>query len=316
MKTKVVKSIMECVGFSIGKWKQLFERYEEGGSVSISTISCWRQGKQCMGVHYRNIFICILCEQEELKPYEEEIRHCVMSDLKIAMYLDSYWTLKDMEYKNFLEYILYKLRVDDIRYDEYNWENISVSVLLKLCVDKAKRIKQKINIKENGEELQLEYVHDENQKYNVYVGFCIQSEGDGNIQKKCDELECTNNGVLRYLVVAQDVSDELYRQMLEKHHVYLLKVDFYDINQVEVVNNFIANIYPVQDEKTLYFMNALADVVLDKIFKMNYIVLKEILSQNYNYKKVNEHFFESNAGLWMYQYPMRRALAFEEKRIN
>ena len=310
----IIKEIMLTAGLNIEAWNEIFRKNPNGRSISNSSISNWRQGKQKMGKHYIKIFIESLCEQEELRIFESAIRKRVMEFLKIKQYQKLYWDLNRMSYKEFLIYVLQELNWDNMCKCDYSWNEIPLAVLMDLCVQKARALYDKLQIwveKEN-EGLLLTYKHGNGEKYKVIVGFLL---GDKEIKQKCVSISAAPY-LIKYLFVTQDVSDELYLEMLEKNNTFILKIDFYDLEDVKVLENYIVENHSMLDEQSWHFMNLIAELVLRKISEMNHVILKEILYSKFDCRKVDQQFFASNEGIWRYRYPVRRALAFEEKLIK
>lgn len=307
---------MNATEFESEKWRKLF--HEHGGFVSSSTVSEWRNGKRNMRSYNKQIFIDILCEDKMIE-HEEKIRKEIITFLKIGQMHEVYWQLEKMDYRNFLEYILSKEALDGLIDLSYNWDRVPEEQLVKMCVSKAEKLHDNLQfrINEDNNRLMIKYVHQGIHNYTVIARIMLGDKSAENIEEECLFLsEKYGVDCLKYIFVSADVTDEIYNDMLIKYDAYILKIDFYDVNNVEILENYIFKHNINLDNNTKYFMNALAEVIIHKICDMNLIVLKQILCEKFDYGKVSESFFKDNAGVWMYNYPVRRALAFEEKLIK
>lgn len=315
----VVQSIFKAVPLTEQQWRQKI--IIDNTRPSISSISTWKNGSVTMREYYRKAFVTALVSDTDLAAYEDYIRETVVRNLGIPQYRQSYYILANKSYEKFLNYVLFYITLEFIQNKKYDWSEISVSALLKLAAVKVGILSNDIRftakMQEDPEEtLVLSYrkvIHREMIDCKVSVRIFFEKCSSKEFELFCQRFhnDCSES-VVNILFVTDEVTDEVYFKAIKDYHILIRQIDSFDVDAVDSYRSYVPSVSECQGEEMTHFLNRIAEVIMKKICEMNHLILKEILCRYYDFTKVGKGYFTSNAGIWEYRYPIRRALAFEE----
>lgn len=319
----IVSSIFNATPLTLQTWRAKLSI--DGCNPVPSTISDWKNRKTVMRCGNREVFIKCLLNDEDLRKYETTIREKVIADLKIPPYRGSYVALIKKDYKDFLNYVLLEITPEFIEEKTYQWDNVSTPDILSLIHKKIHLLRSDLRFTSEFNKTtdnSLILIYKKNIMHTVYecrvhVHVFLKSLSADDLINFCQQCYKANSQRLTTLLfVTSDVPDSVYLKALQEYRTFLIKIDAFDIDAIDSFKSYIPVISSDAKESMMSFLNRIAEVTLQKILRMHHIILKEIISRNYDFEKVNVQYFRSNAGVWDYKYPIRRALAFEENLMD
>lgn len=315
---EVIRIICKVLPLTIDKWIMKFENFSNKQmKPSRSSVSAWMNGMREMEMDYKELIIKILINDTTLLDKEKKIRESIYERFGIQKWYRVFTKLSNMSYEEFLQYMILNPDTKKIHMGEIDWKQVDNAAIMNLLEEKINKSDRRYNInaKWNLERSILlltypYYVNGKNKEYTVSIYFC-----KGNvINRFCKEnIWRDEDNVLSIIFVTKDVKNKEYLDILRQYSTMLISVDAFDLQGIDKYSSYVRNNKWTETQEV--FFNKMAEFMLKRILEQNYIVLKEILSRNYNKDNLGERYFVSNAGVWEYKYPVRCALDFEKNLI-
>lgn len=326
LQSRLLQVVWSSVDFTLQQWAVKLKT-EDGRIPSVSSVSEWKRGEREMGAEYRHVFVRSLICDPDILQYQSQIRNNMMEELGLTSYHKIYFQLQQMNYDEFLNYVLHEMKPDDIQNKLICWNQLKIPDVLELmekkinltsdsngrkarypAIDrKGKDIRQSLSV------LYSKVIGEHEKEYMVMVSLVL----DGKLNAFFRKWEGHNTDNLMHIVfITEGISDFQYQKYLRQNQAIVVTIDGYDIESLKHYEMFVPGIQMDEDDEKFKFMNCLTEVMVRKLNRMQQLVLKEILQRNFDIEQVGRRFFSTNAGVWNYQYPLRRALAFEEMQLE
>lgn len=307
---------METLPWTLRVW-------EEYSQLSLGTLSGWKKGQ-----HYPNesSLQCLLDAIDLHLPEDEKLK--LVKDISFAFEVeessDAYRFLVDRAKENYSDFLLRILK-------NRLWDDIDVfsepksDVIRKLLESKF----QKWFLSESGISFESEIIAGR-----IVFWVTIKEQGKNippivfSYADNCRDISDEEESIPEFLgkykgeilvhiaATLAFVSDDSYRRMLERHHVYLkgIQQDDFRINEIENGYTFLKgnDALPGKERD----INMRAEIIFKKFLDSSYLIYKEVMCWKYDIHYVNSNFFHSNLGIGNYPYAMRRAISFEKKLIE
>lgn len=322
-KKKIIKTIIDIVHHSYEQWSQFL--LDSSQKPSLSTVSGWAHGTHLMRDTYRKNLKKHLLHDPVALGKEQEIRAKIMEVLKVDSSHADYFRYVECGYSAFLDYALFDEKLD-IRSSTFTNPEFKKNLLM-LFENKINQISSYLGFsaafEEVSREITLSYPykkqgHTFHYKVDVFVYVPQLVNDNRELIKFCQEIyECGKNSeaIISYVFVMGIVEDELYENILNSYRILLLPLEPNDLN----VQNYFSYIMSVPGtvlNEDVIAYNRLAEAMLEKITKSHLIVLKEILSKNYDINQVGKNYFSLSSGVWKYKLTMKKELQFEEEILK